>query len=331
VKAVWYERTGPPHAVLVAGETPSPEAGAGEVRVRVIASGVNPADCYRRRGDVPMEFPRVIPNSDAAGMVDQTGTGVPSHWLGQRVWLYNGQRGRAFGTAAEYIALDAGLIAPLPPQTAFDEGACLGIPCMTAHRCLFADGPIEGQTILVTGGAGAVGHYAVQLAKWGGARVIATVSSTAKAGQALAAGADVILNYRSEDVAARVFELTGGLGVDRIVEVDLGGNMNACVKAIRLNGTIAVYASRGDLEPTLPVYAFMRKNVTLRLVVLNSCPLDARQRAQRDITRWLETGHAVHRIAARFPLGRTADAHAEVEKGTKLGTVIVEIGTDGAR
>ena len=331
MKAVWYEGTGPPHAVLVAGEMSTPEAGAGEVRIKVAASGVNPADCYRRRGDVPMEFARVIPNSDGAGTVDQTGAGVPPGWLGQRVWLYNGQRGRAFGTAAEHIALDAGLIARLPDNTPLDAGACLGIPCMTAHRCLFSDGPIEGQTVLVTGGAGAVGHYAVQLAKWAGARVIATVSSASKAGQALAAGADVLVNYRSEDVAARVLEVTGGLGVDRIVEVDFGGNMDACLKSIRLNGTIAVYASRGNPEPVLPVSACMRRNLTLRLVVLNSCPLDARQRAQRDIVRWLETGRAIHRIASRFPLERTADAHVEVEKGTKLGTVVVDIGADRAR
>ena len=326
MRAIWYEHTGSAHAVLVAGDMPAPVPGPGEVRIKLSASGVNPADCYRRRGEVPMEFPRVIPNSDGAGTVDQIGPGVSEDWLGKRVWLYNGQRGRAFGTAAQWIALDAGLIAPLPDNTPFDAGACLGIPCMTAHRCLFTDGPIAGQTILVTGGAGAVGHYAVQLAKWAGARVIATVSSVAKAEHALAAGADVVLNYRSDNVAERVLEVTGGIGVDRIVEVDFGGNLDASLKAIRLNGVIAVYASRGNLEPKLPVSAFMRKNVTLRLVVLNNCPLDARQRAQLDIVRWLETGRAIHRIAARFPLERTADAHAEVEKGGKLGTVVVEIG-----
>lgn len=326
MKAIWYERTGPPHEVLVSGEMPPPEAGTGEVRIKLAVSGVNPADCYRRRGDIPLEFPRVIPNSDGAGTVDQIGSGVSRDWLGRRVWLYNVQRGRAFGTAAEYIALDAGLIAPLPDNTPFDAGACLGIPCMTAHRCLFSDGPIANQIVLVTGGAGAVGHYAVQLAKWAGARVIATVSSPAKAQQAVAAGADIVVNYRSEDVAARVLEVTGGTGVDRIVEVDFGGNLETCLKAIRLNGTIAIYASRGNLEPTLPVSAFMRKNATLRLMVLNTCPSDARRQAQRDIVRWLETGEAIHRIAARFSLERTAEAHAQVEKGAKLGTVIVEIG-----
>jgi NADPH2:quinone reductase len=326
MQAIWYERTGPPHEVLVSGEMPPPEAGTGEVRIKLAVSGVNPADCYRRRGDIPLEFPRVIPNSDGAGTVDQIGSSVSRDWLGQRVWLYNGQRGRAFGTAAEYIALDAGLIAPLPDNTPFDAGACLGIPCMTAHRCLFSDGPIANQTVLVTAGAGAVGHYAVQLAKWAGARVIATVSSPVKAQQAAAAGADIVLNYCSEDVAARVLEVTGGTGVDRIVEVDFGGNLEACLRAIRLNGTIAIYASRGNLEPTLPMSALMRKNVTLRPMVLNTCPIDARRQAQRDIVRWLETGRAIHRIAGRYSLERTAEAHTEVEKGGKLGTVIVEIG-----
>ncbi|HTS55437.1 MAG TPA: NADPH:quinone reductase [Burkholderiales bacterium] len=325
MRAIWYERTGAPHEVLVAGEMPAPQAGTGEVRLRLAASGVNPADCYRRRGDLPLEFPRVIPNSDGSGTVDQIGPGVSQDWLGRRVWLYNGQRGRAFGTAAEYIALDAGLVAQLPDNTPFDAGACLGIPCMTAHRCLFSDGPIANQTILVTGGAGAVGHYAVQLAKWAGARVIATVSSDTKAQQAAAAGADIVVNYHNEDVVARVLEATDGTGVDRIVEVDFGGNMEACVKAIRLNGTIAIYASRGNLEPKLPVSAFMRKNVTLRLMVLNTCPVDARRQAQRDIVCWIETGRAIHRIAARFSLERTAEAHAAVEKGGKLGTVVVEI------
>jgi len=326
MKAIWYERTGPPRDVLVAGEMPTPAAASGEVRVKLAVSGVNPADCYRRRGDLPLEFARVIPNSDGAGMVDQVGPGVSPDWLGRRVWLYNGQRGRAFGTAAEYIALDAGLIAPLPDNTPFDAGACLGIPCMTAHRCLFADGPIPDQTILVTGGAGAVGHYAVQLAKWAGARVITTVSSPEKAQHALAAGADVALNYRSEDVAAHVLEITDGIGVDRIVEVDFGGNLETCLKSIRANGIIAVYASRGNLEPTVPMSALMRKNATLRFMVLNTCPLQARQQAQRDIVQWLETGRVIHRIAARFPLERTAEAHAEVEKGGKLGTVVVELG-----
>src|SRR5436190_21290915 len=227
VKAVWYERTGAAGDVLTFGEMPTPQAGPGEVRVRLHASGVNPADVGRRAGSYrAMEFPRVIPNSDGAGIVDQIGDGVTRLGVGQRVWLYNGQRnGRAFGTAAEYIALAEQLVAPLPDDLSFAAGATLGIPCMTAWCCLFGDGPIAGQTVLVTGGAGAVGHYAVQLAKGGGARVIATVSSPQKAEQARLAGADLVIDYKTEDVVATTMAFTSGVGVDRVIDVDFGGNI----------------------------------------------------------------------------------------------------------
>src|SRR3977135_392882 len=204
MKAVWYERTGAALEVLTYGELPTPVAAPGEVRVKLEASGVNPADVGRRAGSYrAMEFDRVIPNSSGAGIIDQVGEGVTRLNLGQRVWLYNGQRnGRAFGTAAETISLAEHLATPLPGDVSFAAGATLGIPCMTAWCCLFCDGSIAGQTVLVTGGAGAVGHYAVQLAKWGGARVIATVSSALKAEQARLAGADFIINYKTEDVVA---------------------------------------------------------------------------------------------------------------------------------
>jgi len=163
MRAVWYERRTKPHEVLEPGEMPAPDAGPGEVRVRLEASGVNPADCYRRQGPGPMEFPRVITHSDGAGVVDRVGPGVAATWIGWRVWLNNGQRnGRWMGTAAEYVALDADLVTPLPDHVSFAEGATLGIPCMTAHRCVFVAGPVQGRTVLVTGGAGAVGQYAVR-------------------------------------------------------------------------------------------------------------------------------------------------------------------------
>src|SRR5829696_4445676 len=202
MKAVWYERTGAAPDVLSFCDIPTPIAGPGEVRVRLEASGVNPADVGRPAGSYrAMEYPRVIPNSDGAGIIDQVGDGVTRFAIGQRVWLYNGQRnGRAFGTAAEYTALAEHLVTPLPGDVSFAAGATLGIPGMTAWCCVFGDGPVAGQTVLVTGGAGAVGHYAVQFAKWGGARVIASVSSAFKAEQARLAGADLTINYRSEDV-----------------------------------------------------------------------------------------------------------------------------------
>ncbi|HKU06843.1 MAG TPA: NADPH:quinone reductase, partial [Bradyrhizobium sp.] len=205
MRAVWYERTGPATEVLTYGEMPTPVAAPGEVRIKLEASGINPADVGRRGGSYrAMEYPRVIPNSDGAGIVDQVGDGVTRLKTGQRVWLFNGQRnGRAFGTACEYIALAEHLVTPLPDNLSFAQGATLGIPCMTAWTCLFCDGPIAGKTVLVTGGAGAVGHYAVQLAKWGGAQVIATVSSAAKAEQARLGGADLVVNYKTEDVVAK--------------------------------------------------------------------------------------------------------------------------------
>src|SRR5260221_8545061 len=222
MKAVWYERTGAAPDVLTFGDMPTPAAGPGEVRVRLQASGVNPADAGRQAGSYrPMEFARVIPNSDGAGIVDQVGDGVTRFQVGRRVWLYNGQRnGRAFGTAAEYIALAEHLVTPLPDDVSFAAGATLGIPSMTAWCCLFADGPISGQTVLVTGGAGAVGHYAVQFAKWGGAQVIATVSSPAKAEQARRAGADLVIDYKTEDVVAKALAFTRQRGVNRVADVD---------------------------------------------------------------------------------------------------------------
>jgi NADPH2:quinone reductase len=305
---------------------PTPTAGPGEVRVRLEASGVNPADVGRRAGSYrAMEFPRVIPNSDGAGIIDQIGGGVTRFSLGQRVWLFNGQRnGRAFGTAAEYIALADHLVMPLPDDLSFAAGATLGIPCMTAWCSLFGDGPIAGQTVLVTGGAGAVGHYAVQLAKWGGARVIATVSSPAKDMEARRAGADLVINYRTEDVAARIMEFTERRGVDRVVDVDFGGNIATTLKIMAFNSTIAVYATNGNRTPVIPMRDLMEKCIALRALVLYALPPSLLSAAQADISKWLAAGPRIHNIAAQFTLADTAQAHLAVEKGDKLGSVIVD-------
>jgi len=326
VRAVWYERPGAAPTVLTVGEMPAPTAGPGEVRVQLQASGVNPADVGRRAGSYrAMEFPRVIPNSDGAGIIDQIGDGVTRFSLGQRVWLFNGQRnGRAFGTAAEYITLADHLVTPLPDDLSFAAGATLGIPCMTAWCSLFGDGPISGQTVLVTGGAGAVGHYAVQLAKWGGARVIATVSSPTKDIEARLAGADLVINYRTEDVAAKVREFTGNHGVDRVVDVDFGGNIATTLKLMAFNSTIAVYATNGNRTPMIPMRDLMEKCITLRTLVLYALPPQLLAAAQADISKWLAAGPRIHNIAAQFALADTAQAHLAVEKGDKLGTVIVD-------
>jgi NADPH:quinone reductase len=326
MKAVWYERTGAAPDVLTFGDLPTPLAGPGEVRVRLEASGVNPADVGRRAGSYrAQEFPRVIPNSDGAGIVDQLGDGVTRLHVGQRVWLYNGQRnGRAFGTAAEYITLAEHLVTPLPDQVSFAAGATLGIPGMTAWCCLFGDGPIAGQTVLVTGGAGAVGHYAVQLAKWGGARVIATVSSSFKAEQARLAGADLVIDYKTEDVVAKTMAFTEQRGVNRVVDVDFGGNVATTLKLMAMNSTIAVYATNGNRNPVLPMRELMEKCIALRALVLFALPPALLAAAQADITKWLAAGSRLHNIAAQFALSETAQAHLAVEKGDKLGTVIID-------
>ena len=213
---------------------------------------------------------------------------------------------------------------PLPDNLSFAEGATLGIPAMTAWTCLYCDGPIVGQTVLVTGGAGAVGHYAVQLAKWGGAKVIATVSSAAKGEQARLAGADLVINYRTEDVVAKAMAYTGQRGVDRVVDVDFGGNIETTLKLMGMNSTIAVYATNGNRTPVVPMRELMEKCIALRALVLFALPPPLLAAAQADISKWLAAGPRIHNIAAQFALSDTAQAHLAVEKGDKLGTVIVD-------
>lgn len=327
MKAVWYDRTGPAREVLQFGDRPTPQPGQGQALVRIRASGVNPSDVGMRGGATgPMAYPRITPNSDGAGVVEAVGPGVDGAWVGKRVWFYNGQRnGRAFGSAAEYIELDLDLLTELPPQVSFAQGATLGIPCMTAHRSLFLAGPVQGCTILVTGGAGAVGHYAVQLAKWAGATVIATVSSQAKAQRARDGGADHVIDYRTEDVALRAREITGGLGVDHIVDVDFGGNLAASLACVAQNGSIAYYATRGAANPAVPVGALMRLNLSVTGVYLPVSPHAARKRAQADIARWIATGSRILSVAGTYPLEDCAGAHEQVEAGGKVGTVVVEV------
>jgi NADPH2:quinone reductase len=322
--AAWYERNGTARDVLRYGEQPDPVPGKGEVRVRLRASAVNPSDVKARGGSRPVIPPRVIPNSDGAGEIDRVGPGVPKRRLRQRVWVYNGQWQRPSGTSAQYIVLPAAQALPLPRRISYAEGACLGIPVMTAHRCLFADGPIRGMTVLVTGGAGVVGHYAVQLARWAGARVIATVSSPDKAAHAMKGGAHATIDYRTENVAERIDALTGGNGVDRVVDVDLAVNLPAYEKALRPAAVIATYAAAAVQDSVLPS-RLRQKNVTVRMVFVYTMPDAAKRKAIADIARWMTGGRPQFAIAARFPLAEAAAAHETVESGKKIGHVILDI------
>jgi NADPH2:quinone reductase len=322
--AAWYEKHGAAREVLRVGDQPDPVPGKGDVRVRLHASAVNPSDVKARAGSRPVIPPRVIPNSDGAGEIDRVGPGVPKARMRQRVWVYNGQWQRPFGTSAQYIALPAAQAIPLPRKVSYAQGACLGIPVMTAHRCLFADGQIDGMTVLVTGGAGVVGHYAVQLARWAGARVIATVSSPEKAEHARKGGAHATINYRSEDVAARLAELTRGQGIDRVVDVELGVNLPAYEKALRPSAMIATYAAAAAQDSVLPS-RLRQRNVTVRMVFVYTMPDAAKRQAIADIGRWIARGRPRYAIAARFPLSEIAAAHETVESGNKIGHVILDI------
>jgi NADPH2:quinone reductase len=326
MKAAFYDRNGPADEVLRVAGVAMPAPGPGEVLVRVKASGVNPSDVKSRAGlRAKMTYPRVIPHSDGAGVIEAIGAGIDPARVGERVWLWNGQWQRPFGTAAEYVALPSFQAPHLPDGAPYEAGACLGIPAMTAHRCVFADGPVAGQTILVTGGAGAVGHYAIQLARWGGARVIATVSGADKAAHAKAAGADHVVNYKSEDVAAAVKDLTKGQGVDRVIEVEFGGNLPTALACLKPNGVIATYASSAVMEPKLPFYPMMFMGITVRMVLVYILPEAARRQSIQDINQALVQGALVHAIADTYPLARIADAHKAVESGTAIGNVVVTV------
>ena len=324
MRAAFYERNGTAD-VIELGEMPVPVPGPNEVLVRLAASGVNPSDVKTRSGSArKMAFPRVVPHSDGAGIVEGVGPGVPPSRVGEKVWLYNAAWQRPFGTAAEFAALPSEQAVRLPAGLDFAEGACLGIPVMTAHRAVFADGSVTGKAVLVSGGAGVVGHYAVQLAKWGGAMVIATVSSAEKAEHARAGGADHVVDYRREDVVERVLAITGGAGVDRIVEVEFGGNLPINDKILKMGGVIATYGSVVR-EPALPFFPYVTRNAVLRLVHMYGMPEAAKRQAADDIDAWVRTGRARFAIASRLPLEEIVAAHLEVEAARKVGHVVLEI------
>lgn len=326
MRAVWYEATGPAAEVLRLGEMETPEPGPGEVRVRLYASGVNPSDVKSRDGlRGPIAFPRVIPHSDGAGEIDAVGEGVSTARVGQRVWVWNAAWRRPFGTCAEHVCLPEAQAVALPQGTSFEAGACLGIPASTACHAVFADGDVTSQTMLVTGGAGAVGHYAIQLARWGGAKVIATVSGPEKAAAAAAAGAHAVVNYREGDVAAAILAANHGKPVDRVVEVEFGGNLPVTSAVIGEGGVIAAYGSMADAEPKLPFYPLMFRNVTLRMLIVYLLSSAERARILARLDAALEEGALSHAIAATFDLADSAKAHEAVESGKLIGNAVITI------
>ncbi len=328
IKAAWYTQLGAAQDVLQFGEQPMPSAGDGEVLIRVYASGLNPSDIKRRSGwgGIALSSPLVIPHNDGAGVITTVGEGVSAERIGERVWIYEAQMGRPFGTAAEYVAVPSELAIALPDNTSFAEGACMGVPAMTSHRAVFADGEVRDQVILVTGGAGAVGNYAVQWAKWGGATVITTVSRPEQAEVAQRAGANHIINYKTEDVLQRIQEITGrDRGVNRIVDVDFNANIGLADAVLRTNGAIAYYACTPDQHPTIPLMSWMPRNITLHAILVYTMPQAAKQAAARDIYTALSNHALLHNIARRFSLSEVAAAHEAQESGQMIGKAVIEI------
>lgn len=329
MRAITYSRFGPAPEVLSLVDMPTPSPAAGEVLVRLTVSGVNPSDAKARAGARPgvtrPAFDAIIPHSDGAGVIEAVGEGVDAARVGERVWIWNGQWQRAFGTAAEYIALPAAQAVPLPHGVSDQVGATLGIPGLTAAHTVFGGGDVVGQTVLISGGAGAVGHNAVQLAKAGGAQVIATASANA-ADRVRAAGADHVFDYRDPDLTAKITEATDGRGVDRAVEVEFGTNAALLAEVMRPNGTIAAYGSFQNMTPELPFGAYLFKALTLDVVLIYLLPEAARNAAIGHLHKALREGKLVPAIHARYPLADCAEAHEAVMTPGRAGAVLLEIG-----
>jgi NADPH2:quinone reductase len=263
---IWsFKEAGDAADVLRLSEMNTPEPGQGEVRVKIAVSAINPTDCKRRSdGRELVKFPKIIPNNDGSGVIVAIGEGVDPERLGERVWIFAAQAGRPFGTAAEYCVLPSYQVRHLPDGQSFEDGACLGVPAMTAHRALFADGDIAGQTILVSGSTGRVGRYVVQIAKHAGATVIATAGSHDKIEHVRILGADHVFNYKSDNIRDAVAEITKGKGVERIVDVALSTHLEEIPALISDNGVVTAYSFDEDHNPRVPLNALMFKNVTLR-------------------------------------------------------------------
>lgn len=324
MRAAYYERNGTAREVLQIGEIQTPQAGAGEVRVKLATSGVNPSDVKSRQGSTrKIAFPRVIPHSDGAGMIDDVGDGVAKSRIGERVWVWNGQWKRAFGTAAEFIVVPAAQAVTLPDNASFEAGACLGIPAMTAIHAVILANATKDTTLLVSGGAGAVSQYVIQFAKAKGANVITTASSPEKAKVAREAGADHTIDYKRENVGDRVMAITRNRGVDAAIEMDLTANAKLIPSVLRPKGSVIVYGT--GPEAVLPAAFCLVNSIRLQFFLVYELDTAERERAIATINDALKTGALHNRVAQPvFSLADTVAAHEAVERGT-IGNVIVKI------
>jgi NADPH2:quinone reductase len=324
MKAAWYEKQGPAREVLTVGEMPDPMPASGEVRIRIAASGINPGDIKKREDafGYGMPYPRIVPHSDGAGRVEQVGDGVSSEWLGRSVWCYGAQSYRPFGTAAELTVVPVEQIAPLPSGASPDQGACLGIPGITAHRAVHVGGSVDGRTVLVQGAAGSVGLCAVQLARRAGAHVIGTVMSDSEEETASQAGAHEVV-HNDHESTSRLKALAPD-GIDHVVEVAFGANVGADVDLLKMGGSIATYATN-VATPAIPFWLMVFKNIRLFFLGSDDFPKDARVAAARDLSAALEAGWPGFEIAERIPLVEIARAHELVEHPARRGRIVVTV------
>lgn len=328
MKAAWYERQGPASDVLMVGEMPDPSPGPGEVRVALESSGINPGD-VKKRSDafrVGMPFPRVIPHSDGSGIIDAAGEGLPRERLGERVWCFGAQSYRPFGTAAEFVVVPEANVFRLPEGVAFEQGACLGIPGLTAHRAIHVGGSVEGRTVLVQGGAGAVGSAAVAVGHRGGARVLATARSAEDEIVAREAGADFVLRTDGaspDEVVAKILDASPD-GVDHVVEVAFHANASVDAQVLRQGGSIASYAT-GHPTPQIPFWDLVFKNLRLYFLGSDDFPMSAKREAAADLSDMMEGGWAGYRISEALSLDEIALAHEAVEKGRGGGRVVLQV------
>lgn len=322
MKAVWFERKGPATDVLIHGEMDDPAPAPGEVRVRVAYSGINPGDVKKRMGVYgdAMAFPRIIPHTDGAGTVDQVGDGVAADWIGKRVWCSYAQTYRPFGTAAEYTTVPVRCVAEAPDSLDLAQAACLGIPGITAHRAVFADGPVSGKTVLVAGATGSVGRAALVLAMRGGARVIATATRESRLAEARGMGAESAY-ISGETLAAQVKE-DFPQGVDRIVEVAFSDNIDQDVEMLAAGGTIVSYSTRDD-RPRIPFRPMVWNNITARMIGYDDFPADAISAAMKDVTTAAVAGDLTYPIGEVFALEQTAQAEVAVEIRSVPGRIVV--------
>lgn len=322
--AAWYEKNGNARDVLTIGDMPTLEPGPGEVRVQIHTSGVNPSDVKSRRGR-PLVGPRVIPHSDGAGVIDSVGKGVDHSRIGERVWLWNAQWKRPFGTAAEFCILPAQQAVHLPVNVTFAAGACLGIPALTALHAVRLLGPVEGRTLLVTGGGSSVGYYAIQVAKLRGARVIATASE-AKSMHAREAGADFVIDYQHKDVTKVVKDLTRGKGVDGIIDMDLSSTVRLINEAVMAPHSTAVfYGSNVAADVGLSFPTMLWNSYGLKSFVVYELKPEDRKTDVTELGKLIAENALRHAVGERFSLRDIAKAHDAVEQGKGIGNVVLDV------